>query len=489
MNPERSNQSPFKETSSLKEGDNFEIRKLVKTAKGREEISLPGGAERDFETDKYLITEYHADSGRTHEEFAKLKSFYEAAQQELGDLLPGSFFVEGESSDGKEGRSFYVVQKFESGEFSRTAKKLDELNQREFSVEFLNQLLAVQEKIYSFLENHSTSEHSQWLDEKILDPKTFKEDILHSPKTGQTKIVNFFRLSPELTKDALGSTSGFEPSEERLKMLKMLGLASLVGKINWAIEKSAAPEWVQGQNVHWALDRAKLERDGKKAMALTFDDGPNEETLQLLDILKRHDVKATFFLVGSLIPGREHIVKRIVDEGHDVGVHEWEHDIPAIENIASRAGLKDYSRRFVGPRRDLGGVKKTAELIEKVTGTRPVLGRVAGVHGTIDSLREFQSQVLSIIHASPYDVVRMAPNPRLIAETLYRRAVDHNGQGRIRLFHIGNITNEGREIARAAIDKSKGEVYPPEQTLRMMDTYLKESRRQGYEFVKVKDYI
>lgn len=60
--------------------------------------------------------------------------------------------------------------------------------------------------------------------------------------------------------------------------------------------------------------------------ALTFDDGPDEVmTERVLDVLKRHDIKATFFLIGDKVDKYPHIVKRIVEEGHTVANHTYSH--------------------------------------------------------------------------------------------------------------------------------------------------------------------
>ena len=62
-------------------------------------------------------------------------------------------------------------------------------------------------------------------------------------------------------------------------------------------------------------------------MYLTFDDGPHPVyTLQVLDVLARYNVKATFFVLGSeaeLYPGT---FQRILDRGHTVGNHTWNHE-------------------------------------------------------------------------------------------------------------------------------------------------------------------
>lgn len=61
-------------------------------------------------------------------------------------------------------------------------------------------------------------------------------------------------------------------------------------------------------------------------IALTFDDGPNPAwTPRLLELLARHDVKATFFLVGKFASGQSVLVRSIFNGGHAVGNHSWTH--------------------------------------------------------------------------------------------------------------------------------------------------------------------
>ncbi len=68
-----------------------------------------------------------------------------------------------------------------------------------------------------------------------------------------------------------------------------------------------------------------------RTVYLTFDDGPSTRvTGNILDTLQKEGVKATFFLVGERIPGREEIVKRIAAEGHTLGVHSESHRYGAI---------------------------------------------------------------------------------------------------------------------------------------------------------------
>ena len=60
-------------------------------------------------------------------------------------------------------------------------------------------------------------------------------------------------------------------------------------------------------------------------VALTFDDGPDNATPEILDLLARYNAKATFFVIGSKIEGREDVLRRMVAEGHLTGNHSWFH--------------------------------------------------------------------------------------------------------------------------------------------------------------------
>lgn len=64
---------------------------------------------------------------------------------------------------------------------------------------------------------------------------------------------------------------------------------------------------------------------GKKLVALTFDDGPGPCTAQLLDLLKKEQVKATFFVLGTKVNAYPELVKRMDAEGHEVGNHSQNH--------------------------------------------------------------------------------------------------------------------------------------------------------------------
>lgn len=72
----------------------------------------------------------------------------------------------------------------------------------------------------------------------------------------------------------------------------------------------------------WRITK-NIKRDG---IALTFDDGPNPEyTIQLLDLLKKYEIKASFFVVGSKVKRNKEIIQRMHQEGHSIGIHHYNH--------------------------------------------------------------------------------------------------------------------------------------------------------------------
>ena len=82
----------------------------------------------------------------------------------------------------------------------------------------------------------------------------------------------------------------------------------------------------------------------EKRLVLTFDDGPDETmTPRVLDVLKQHNIKATFFLIGEKVDRSPSIVKRIVDEGHIVANHTYSHG--GTFPLSSYAKVKDELQR------------------------------------------------------------------------------------------------------------------------------------------------
>ena len=101
---------------------------------------------------------------------------------------------------------------------------------------------------------------------------------------------------------------------------------------------------------------------------LTIDDGPSEHTEEFLEVLKRYDSLATFFVVGEKISGKEDIIKRMHDEGHTIGVHGYSHDYKYVyqscesfwkDNLRTRDMLKDITGKVPELMRFQGGSSNT----------------------------------------------------------------------------------------------------------------------------------
>lgn len=98
----------------------------------------------------------------------------------------------------------------------------------------------------------------------------------------------------------------------------------------------------------------------EKKIALTFDDGPHEMTLTVLELLKKHNAKATFFCIGKNIEIHPEILKKVIAEGHTVGNHTYSHS-PFFD--------------FYGKNKVIAEINKTDDLIASVLGKKPSLFR------------------------------------------------------------------------------------------------------------------
>jgi len=86
-------------------------------------------------------------------------------------------------------------------------------------------------------------------------------------------------------------------------------------------------------------------------LALTFDDGPSWATEPILDLLAAHGARATFFVVGNAVRGREALLERALREGHEVGSHTFGHPHPAgLDDETLREELRAGAEAAGGPR-------------------------------------------------------------------------------------------------------------------------------------------
>jgi peptidoglycan/xylan/chitin deacetylase (PgdA/CDA1 family) len=129
-------------------------------------------------------------------------------------------------------------------------------------------------------------------------------------------------------------------------------------------------------------------KPGARQLALTYDDGPNHpHTLRLLEVLARHNVKATFFLIGRYVKQRPDIARELVRAGHVVGNHTFSHPNlifasarkTAIQLRDCERALSDavgeHSRLFRPP---FGGRRPATLKIARALDLEPVMWNVTG---------------------------------------------------------------------------------------------------------------
>lgn len=116
-----------------------------------------------------------------------------------------------------------------------------------------------------------------------------------------------------------------------------------------------------------AMKHRFFKEEPEKIVYLTIDDGPSENTLPILEILRKEEVKATFFVIGSQVEKYPDILRMTHAEGHAIGNHTYSHN---------------YSEIYQSPEAFVANLKKSEELLYKLIGIRPkVIRTPGGTHG------------------------------------------------------------------------------------------------------------
>ena len=176
-------------------------------------------------------------------------------------------------------------------------------------------------------------------------------------------IVNIVKVG-ELTKELEGT---IPLCDDPATTTDESGADGIVDPRDKEYDKSDYQTWYKGLYVE--NDFEFTDDENEKVCYLTFDDGPNTTiTPKVLDTLKKYDVKATFFVISPKSDETESLYKRIVDEGHTIGVHTASHKYEYIYSSAENY-LKDFN--------------KVSERVENATGVKPEIFRFPG--GSVNS--------------------------------------------------------------------------------------------------------
>jgi peptidoglycan/xylan/chitin deacetylase (PgdA/CDA1 family) len=164
---------------------------------------------------------------------------------------------------------------------------------------------------------------------------------------------------------------------------------------------------------------------GRRAIAITFDDGPSPSTPLLLDELTKHRVPATFFQVGGNVSRYPDIAGTVLAAGHEIGNHSYSHLNFALKPPSLI--LEDFSR--------------AQNTIAEVTGAVPVLMRAPfGVRWF--GFREMQAQLG--LTGVMWTVI--GRDWKLPAEAIAQRVIAGAGEGGIICLHDGRGTETNPDV-------------------------------------------
>lgn len=212
---------------------------------------------------------------------------------------------------------------------------------------------------------------------------------------------------------------------------------------------AAADRFKRGHNVPGKLYWAGSVQD--KKVALTFDDGPEENwTPKILDILKEKKVKATFFVIGQMAQAHPDMLKRIYQEGHVIGNHTFHH-----------VDLQTLSTQQVEQE-----IETCADVIRKTVGKTPRLVRPPfGFHNAeVDNVIYSKDRIIVLWSLDTEDW--QGPD----SETIKARILPKMQNGYIILQHDGMNPKLGG-------------------SLQALPDIIDELKAQGYVFVTISDLL
>ena len=186
---------------------------------------------------------------------------------------------------------------------------------------------------------------------------------------------------------------------------------------------------------------------GDKLVALTFDDGPHPKyTSLILDVLKKHNARATFFIVGERAENLPELVARASKEGHSIGNHAYDHTEFTCQ---SDRGI-------------ISQINRTNKVIESITGESPMLLRppLGARNKHIDELIKSQNMYNILWNVDPVDWDSKA------AQLIHNKVVQNIESGDIIVMH---------------------DFYP--NTVTATDMILSTLHERGYCFVTVEEIL
>lgn len=180
-----------------------------------------------------------------------------------------------------------------------------------------------------------------------------------------------------------------------------------------------------------------------KVVALTFDDGPSQYTDKILQILKKHNAYATFFVVGNKVSFYDDTLREILKQGSEIGNHSYSH------KLLTRLSEEEFKE----------DLNKTQETIKKITGFTPKVFRPT-YGGYTSKIKKYTdlSFVLWDVDSRDWEVKKK--------NKILKNVLPNVKSGSIVLMHDNH-----------------------EYSLKALDTMIKELKADGYKFVTVSELL
>ncbi|KAF9699344.1 hypothetical protein EKO04_002459 [Ascochyta lentis] len=193
-------------------------------------------------------------------------------------------------------------------------------------------------------------------------------------------------------------------------IVPLFSLLSFVATVLWIIYRP--PSFIiryfqrRWPDVLWRVSTSQ------KIVALTIDDAPSQNTKEILSILEANDAHATFFIIGSHVPGHETILETIVHQGHELGNHamrdepsrslsdttlvEQIHTVEEILTAAYSSAGRTFPTRYFRPGSGFFSTKMRSTL--QRLGYRLVLGDIYPHDPQIPYWKLNANHILSMLH-------------------------------------------------------------------------------------------
>ncbi|GAX41562.1 polysaccharide deacetylase [Tolypothrix sp. NIES-4075] len=190
--------------------------------------------------------------------------------------------------------------------------------------------------------------------------------------------------------------------------------------------------------------------NNEKVIALTIDDGPwQNTTVEMLDILKENNVKATFFWVGQALQQHPELAKQEIAEGHAIGNHTWHHWYKRMDEATAKSEIE-----------------RTADLMYKTTGVKTSLFRPPG--GILNN------GLADVAKSQKYAVVMWS-----------QTSADTDPHAKYQVF-VKNVLRDAKPGGIVLMHDGGGD---RQRTVQALPQIISGLKQQGYRFVTVPELL